>query len=151
MQSRWEFYGRNRVNAARYKRHIKAKVAPKANDVRKDHPSQHFYAARVLYGAELMSRFWKHSTICSAGTMNKLPIGTLAVSKYHQLRTIFPAEDKPNFPDHDFPIGHGYKITPVGYMLLESKDLKEMTRDDSGRLHYQHLRTGPLHMMNIIQ
>ncbi|KAJ8037960.1 hypothetical protein HOLleu_18914 [Holothuria leucospilota] len=120
----------NHVNASRYKVHIKAKVAPKANDVRKDHPFQHFYAARDQ--AEFMSQFWKHSIICTADTTNKLPIGTLAVSRYRQLRTIFPAGDQPNFPDHDFPIGHGYKITPEGYMLLERKDLKEMTYDDSG-------------------
>ncbi|KAJ8035130.1 Kielin/chordin-like protein [Holothuria leucospilota] len=139
------------VNAARYKGHVNAKVAPKANDVRKDHQSKHFYAARVKYRAEFMSQFWKHSTICSADTMNKLPIGTLAVSRYHQLRAIFPVEDKPNFPDHDLPIGHGYKITPVGYLLLESKNPKEMMRDDSGRLHYQYPRTGPLYMRNTIQ
>lgn len=78
-----------------------------------------------------MTQLWKSSVTCSTDTMNKA-IGTLAVSRYRQIRKVFPVNDKPDYPNHDFPIGHGYKITPVGYMVLESKETTSMTRDEVG-------------------
>ena len=35
--------------------------------------------------------------------MNKLKVGPLAVSRYHQISRFFPTEDTPNVPDHEFP------------------------------------------------
>ena len=50
--------------------------------------------------------------------MNKLHVGTPAVSKYHQLKRFFLSDEGPDFADHDFPL-RGYLITPSGYMCLE--------------------------------
>jgi len=38
------------------------------------------------------------------------------------------ANDAPNYPDHDFP--YGYKITPMGYMILESNQNRQLMRDE---------------------
>ena len=51
--------------------------------------------------------------------MNKVKVGTLAVSRYHQLERYFPTDDVPNYPDHDFPVP-GYHLIPSGYMRLTS-------------------------------
>ena len=50
--------------------------------------------------------------------MNKINIGSLAVSRYHQLRRFFPTDDQPQYSDHDFPLRKS-KILPPGYMVLE--------------------------------
>ena len=54
----------------------------------------------------------------SCNDMNKLNVGTLAVSRYHQLSRFFPLDDAPDYPDHDFPYRNA-KIIPSGYMLLQ--------------------------------
>ena len=50
--------------------------------------------------------------------MNKVHVGTLAVSRYHQLQHFFPVDDKPQYQDHDFPFADS-KIIPSGYMVLQ--------------------------------
>lgn len=53
-----------------------------------------------------------------ADNMNKVKAnGTTATSRYHQPRGFFHASDKPQTPDHDFPIP-GYSITTSGYKRL---------------------------------
>ena len=49
--------------------------------------------------------------------MNKINVGTLAVSRYHQIRRLFLVDDSPNYDDHDFPTP-GYKIETSGYLRL---------------------------------
>ena len=49
--------------------------------------------------------------------MNKVKVGALAVSRYHQIERFFPVDDSPNVPDHDFPVP-GYLLIPSGYMRL---------------------------------
>ncbi|XP_071842085.1 uncharacterized protein [Apostichopus japonicus] len=100
---------------------------------------------------EFMMQFHQNSVAVSCDTMNKIHIGTLAVSQYHQLQKVFPVKDMPNYPDHDFPLGNGYKVTPVGYMKLEPKTPIELCKDVDGRHHYPFPRSGPLFMRNMIQ
>ena len=66
--------------------------------------------------------FSEECAIFSVDGMNKIKVGALAVSRYHQIQRYFPTEDAPNVPDHDFPIP-GYHIIPSGYMRLTSKPL----------------------------
>ena len=49
--------------------------------------------------------------------MNKVHVGTLVVSRYHQLQHFFPVGDRPRYQDHDFPFANS-KIIPSGYMVL---------------------------------
>lgn len=61
-------------------------------------------------------------------------IGPQAVSKYHQLRTFFPADDVPHYDDHDFPV-KGYQIVPDGYLHLRHESVipPKVTKDHLGR------------------
>ena len=45
-------------------------------------------------------------------------VGTLAVSRYHQLKGMFALDDKAVVPDHDFPFRQ-FKLCPSGYAFLE--------------------------------
>ena len=61
-------------------------------------------------------------------------------------------DDSPNLPDHDFPTAAGNKISPVGYMVLESKFPSDtMTEDELGRKHYIFPRSGESHIVNTVQ
>ena len=55
----------------------------------------------------------------SCDDMNKIKVGPLAVRRYHQIERFFPAEDTPNYLDHDFPVP-GYHLIPSGYMQIVS-------------------------------
>ena len=59
---------------------------------------------------------------CCSAVIAKLKIhtGGQAVSRYHQVRTIFPDDDMPQYEDHDFPIPN-YLVEPDGYLFLHSK------------------------------
>ena len=57
--------------------------------------------------------------VFSANAMNKIHVGTLCVSRYHQIRKLFSEEDKLKYKDHDFPLG--YKIILCGKMPLLKK------------------------------
>ncbi len=52
----------------------------------------------------------------SADDKNKVPLGTLAVSRYFNIRKYFPEEDSPNYKDHDWIAAS--KIVPSGYLLM---------------------------------
>ncbi|PIK35465.1 hypothetical protein BSL78_27713 [Apostichopus japonicus] len=137
--------------AAKYAQTVGAKVASKANNVRTESDKNHFFAARLKYRMEFMTQFHQNYVAVSFDTMNKIHIGTLAVSRYHQLQKVFPVRDMPNYPDHDFPLGNGYKVTPVGYMKLEPKTPIELCKDVDGHHHYPFPRSGPLLMRHMIQ
>ena len=64
---------------------------------------------------EHANKFQSDYTIISADAMNKIHVGTLAVSRYHQIRRYFDQEDHVCYNDHDFPLG--YKLIPCGYMV----------------------------------
>ena len=76
----------------------------------------HCLLARVAYQREFATHFKDECMILSCDDMNKVNVGTLAVSRYHQLEKFFPKDDQPHYPDHDFPIP-GYKRIPSCYMI----------------------------------
>ncbi|KAJ8020324.1 hypothetical protein HOLleu_39890 [Holothuria leucospilota] len=138
-----------RNSRKQYKGLVKAKVASKRNDFHKKNEDGHYYAARMRYRLEFGRKSEDETIVISADCMNKVNIGGLAVSRYHQIRRIFPNDDQPNVPDHDFPIGKGYKITPSGYMILKSKPgFQKTTQENLGRTVYQFPRTGPSFLFN---
>ena len=66
--------------------------------------------------------------IFTCDDMNKIKVGTLPMSQYHQIQHFYPTDDTPNVPDYDFPV-HGYLLIPSEYMRLK---LKEDYVADSG-------------------
>lgn len=54
---------------------------------------------------------------CMILSCDNIKVGTLAVSRYHQITKFFPNDDQPNYPDHDFP-NSGCKLIPSGYKIL---------------------------------
>ena len=113
---------RGTVASTRYKALIAARVPEKRNQYREDHQDQHYLFTRVAYMREFSAMFSEECAIFSADDMNKIKVGALAVSRYHQIQRYFPTEDTPNVPDHDLPIP-GYQSTPSGYMRLMSNPL----------------------------
>ena len=53
--------------------------------------------------------------------MAKIKVGAPAVSRYHQLRRLYPQSHMLNCADHDFPVPN-YLLSASGYMILEDKD-----------------------------
>ena len=58
--------------------------------------------------------------------MAKIKVGPPALSRYHQLKRLFPSADQPNFSDHDFPIP-GYYLNVSGYMELDCSHFEPNT------------------------
>lgn len=114
-------------NALRYTGLVQAKVPGKDNSQRKAHLDGHYAFAQANYVGELCQKFRDECVSISCDDMNKLHVGTLAVSRYHQLSHFFPLSDRPCYPDHDFP-SRNSKIIPCGYMLLLPKS----------KQHHQH-------------
>ena len=113
----------------------------------------------------------------SCDDKNEVLTGVPAVSRYHQLRRMFPKEDAPDFDQHDFPDGKS-KLIPLGYMFMQKKitrhrsvtrmlripfqtrrtrsyssprltrESDSSTVDNKGRKHIRIARTGPLHIVN---
>lgn len=111
------------IASKRYKGLVAARVPGKRNQYREDHKDQDYQLfAQVAYRREFSAMFDKESAILSTDDMNKIKVGALAVSRYHQIDRYFPTEGSPNVPDHDFPIP-GYLIIPSGYMRLLNKQV----------------------------
>ena len=87
--------------AESYKSIIDATVPCKDNSLRKDNINAHYLSCRVKLRREFCTNFTEECTILSADSMNKIRYGTLAVSRYHQIRRIFMSDDKPKYLDHD--------------------------------------------------
>ena len=115
---------RGTVASMRYKALIAARVPGKRNQYREDHQDQHYLFTQVAYRREFSAMFSEECAIFSADDMNKIKVGALEVSRYHQIQRYFPTEDAPNVLDHDFPIP-GYQIIPSGYMRLMSNPLPD--------------------------
>ena len=105
--------------AENYKGLIDGKVAGKDNTDRKTHINGHYLNSRIKLRKEFAAYLNEECVTVSCDTMNKLMVGTLAASRYHQIRKIFLKDDKPQYPDHDFPL---VKVIPDGIMILQSKD-----------------------------
>ena len=111
---------RGTIASSRYKGLVAARVPGKRNQYREFHKDQHYLFSQVAYRREFSVMFENECAVFSGDDMNKVKVGALAVSRYHQIQLFFPVEDAPNVPDHDFPIP-GYLLIPSGYMRLEKK------------------------------
>lgn len=108
---------RGTTAATRYKTLVSARVPAKCNQYRENHEDQHYLFARVAYRREFTMKFREEA---SCDDMNKVKVGPLAVSRYHQIYRYFHQDDQPNYPDHDFPLPR-YLLIPSGYMELVNK------------------------------
>ena len=134
-------------SATRYTSDVNARVPKKSNCGRLNNENAQYYSARVKYALEFGAKF-KES--CVADNMNKVKVGVLAVSRYHQINKYYSVQDVPDYPDHDFP-NPGYLITPSGYLVLETADGDPFIKDELSRKHYRLARTGPLHIINRVE
>ena len=108
-------------NAARYHSIVQARVPGKRNEeASHEHQHVHHCAAQVNLCMEFAAEHYDEIMSFSCDDMNKINIGAMAVSRYHQIRRFFVAGDEPNYPDHDFPLKNN-KIIPSGYLCLTSK------------------------------
>ncbi|CAF0984399.1 unnamed protein product [Didymodactylos carnosus] len=100
-----------------YKNLINAKIPSKRNDMScRISDDSHFGSSQVKYGYELASLYPREIISLSCDNKCKIPIDSLAVSRYHQIRRFFPNDHQPNYPDHDFK--EGPYITPCNYLEL---------------------------------
>lgn len=90
--------------------------------------------------------FENNCHVLSCDNKNKVNIGTNAVSRHLKIRKFHDVDDVPDYNDHHFPFG--YKITPMGYMLLSSQGTNRKTVDNNGRLSYVLPNVGPLFLIN---
>ncbi len=105
-----------------YKGLVDAKIAPKRNDlVEHEHEDLHFERSQLSYIAEASSRYEKDVIMVSVDDKNKINVGILAVSRYHQISRFFMADDQPQYSDHDFPYPNS-KIIPSGYLILKNPE-----------------------------
>ena len=111
---------RNTRNALRYHGLVSAKVLGKDNSLHSEHVNAHYAFAQVKYVRECCAGFEDEYLCLSCDDMNKVHVGSLAVSRYHQLRHFFPVDDWPVYSDHDYPYRNS-KIIPSGYMVLQRK------------------------------
>ena len=80
-------------NAKRYHGLVAAKVPGKDNSLRKRHIDSHFAFAQINYVVEFSSMFESDCAVLSCDDMNKVNVGSLAVSRYHQIGKFFPVDD----------------------------------------------------------
>ena len=71
-----------RKHSSRYKSLVKCSVPKKDNSLRKDTKNAHYIHCRVAMRLEHASRFSEDYVVVSADAMNKVHVGTLAVSRY---------------------------------------------------------------------
>ena len=125
-------------SASMYQGLIDARISNKENSVRKDDANSHFFSARVRYALELAAKFPAMAMIYSVDNKNKIKLGSqvAAVDRRIQINRFFPAMDKPNLSDHDFPTP-GYYIVPCGYLKLDPISPSSLTVDHLGRQQFE--------------
>lgn len=119
----------------RYMSYVNARVGTKGNSYREYHRDAHYLFARYKMRRELASLFSDEVGMISVDDMSKIKVGAPAVSRYHQIKRIFPENDQPNLKDHDFPVP-GYLITVSGHMLLTNKNKESHSLDDNETINY---------------
>ena len=106
------------ISSLTYKSLLKARVPKKDNSgTFNEHPDRHFCASQVKGAVEFGVKFQYETLLVSSDNMNKVNVGVLAVSRYHQLQHFFP--------DHDFPSMNS-KITPSGYLVLKPRNSQKL-------------------------
>ncbi len=114
--------------AKNYKHLIQARIPKKSNNqTASEHKDLHFCRSQAAMFIEAGEYFHDEVIRISADDKNKVNVGTLAVSRYHQISCFFVTNDNPEYLDHDFPIP-GYKITPYGYLVLRSRSRSRKSR-----------------------
>ena len=108
----------NTRNAKGYHALIDTKVPCKDNSVHKSHQNCQYVFTQVNYEHECGAEFPDESICLSCDDMNKIHVGTLAVSCYDQIRSFLHVEDHPIYSDHKFQFSNS-KIIPSGYRVLE--------------------------------
>ena len=107
----------HRRSARLYRGIVNLRIPSKKNTATAcDAADLHYTMAQVGYANELFELFHDEAVRISADDKNKINVGTLAVSRYFQIRKYFPSDDTPNYTDHDFPLPDA-KIVPSGYLL----------------------------------
>ena len=109
--------GRN--SESRYKGRVDARVGLKCNAYREYHVDAHYLFARNKQRREFAALFAEDVNLISLDNMAKVKVGAAAVSRYHQIRSIYPTNNMPNLPDHDYPV-KGYFLNVSGYMMLDN-------------------------------
>ena len=110
-----------RTAAKLYKHVIDARVGKKENSLTKEHPNSHYLKCRVKYAMELAALHSDEIEIFSADAKDKLKLGGPVVSRHVKVKAYSLIRDDQQIPDHDFPVGSGYKFIPDGYMNLKEK------------------------------
>ena len=108
----------HRTASSRYTGLVDCKVGVKDNTCREFHEDNHYLFARNKQRREMAQYFAPDSNTISIDDMAKVKVGAPAVSRYHQIRKIYPSGDTPNLKDHDFPVSQ-YLLNVSGYMFLE--------------------------------
>ena len=114
------FQAPNRGNIAsqKYKALIDAKIGVKKNNYREYHQDSYYLFARNKQRREFCTLFGSGACILSVDDIAKIKVGAPAVSRYHQVKSLFASTDMPNLSDHDFPVPN-YLLPVSGYMYLE--------------------------------
>ena len=72
---------------------IKARVPGKQNGFRKQHPDNHFAISQISHVMEMSARYKEECAVIFCDDMNKVNVGSLAFSWYHQIGKFFPVDD----------------------------------------------------------
>jgi len=142
----------NRRNKASkyYQSLVRAKIPAKKNNLRLHDDDAHYYFARMKLLRNFNAHFSDNCVEISCDNKNKVHVGTLATNRLISVKKFFAEGDAPAYNDHDFPLG--YKITPMGYMLLNPDSAKPTkTHDESGRAQYKFSQSGRLFVINRAQ
>ena len=103
-------------------------VPKKDNSRHKDNIDAHYLLSRIKLRRELATYIPEEYAGISADSMNKIRYGTLAVSRYHQIRKIHLTDDTPKYLDHDFPLQN--KTIPDGLMILSNQQTNDLFIDE---------------------
>jgi hypothetical protein len=87
----------NRTNAFRYKGHVAFKMGSKRNDRRDDKSGNaQFASSDVRVTSEMFAMHADDTVMLCTDTMNKLKVGAMAVSRFHQIQHFFLQGQNPN-------------------------------------------------------
>ena len=68
----------------------------------KSRQNGHYALIKVNYVGECCAECADEPICLSCDDINKIHVGTLAVSHYHQIHSFLPVENRPICSDHDF-------------------------------------------------
>lgn len=137
-------------NSKMYRGRVDAKAKPgNRTKMVKENDNDHYYSARVRFVMEMATQFSNSTTVFSIDNKNKLRIGDdiSAVDRRCTNRKIFPINDQPVLPDHDYHTS-GMFVQIPGYLRIDLPPQGEKQLDEKKREHYKMSRQGQLHVVN---